>query len=249
MNFKKRLQEKENVIGAFLGFYSPHIVEMIGYSGFEFIVIDDEHGAFSYSEIENLIRTADAVNLSTIVRVSYDTASIQKALDRGAAGIQVPMVNNKADAKKIVKAAKFPPYGTRGVAYSHRAGKYGTQGGEAFLNRSNDETLIIAHIETEEAIDNFEEIMSVEGIDIAFLGITDLSINMGHPEELQSKVIQEKVDLFYEKTKKMDVLTGTVASKKEAVRNAYEKGSNYVVSVVPKLIVESFQTFTNQLSK
>ncbi|MBO1909821.1 2,4-dihydroxyhept-2-ene-1,7-dioic acid aldolase, partial [Microvirga sp. 3-52] len=103
---KEKIQNGQKVTGIFIGIYSPAIVEMCGYAGFDFIVIDDEHGAFSYSELENMIRTAELVNLAPVVRVSYDDASIQKALDRGAVGIQVPMVSTKEEAIQVVNKAK-----------------------------------------------------------------------------------------------------------------------------------------------
>lgn len=196
---KDRIKNGEHVLGGFVGIYSPNLVEMIGYAGFDYIVIDDEHVAFNYTELENLIRTADSVNMVPFVRVSYDPSSIQKALDRGAKGIQVPMVNSKEDAESVVKKAKFPPRGNRGVAFSHRAAQYGNDSGETFLDSSNEEILVIPHIETFEASENFEEIMSVDGIDIAFIGPTDLSVNMGFKKDgPKHPKVQKKIADLYE---------------------------------------------------
>lgn len=240
---KAKIQNGQKLTGIFIGIYSPAIVEMCGYAGFDFIVIDDEHGAFSYSELENMIRTAESVNLSPIVRVSYDEASIQKALDRGATGIQVPMVSTKEEAIQVVKKAKFPPLGNRGVAYSHRAARYGKDTGKKFIEQSNAEILVAVHIETREAVENFEEIMNVEGIDLAFLGTTDLSVNMGYQDGPHHREVQEAISLVYEKAKKLDVPIGTVAGNEGAARQAFEDGSVYVVTVATTMIANAFSSF------
>ena len=136
-----KLLNGEKVVGVIIGDYSPSMVEVFGHIGFDFVFIDDEHGAFSYSEVEHMIRAADAVNITPIVRVSYDESSIQKVLDRGAKGIQVPMVNTKEDAERVVQRAKFPPEGKRGAAYYIRAAQYGKVGGTDYLQNANNETL------------------------------------------------------------------------------------------------------------
>lgn len=242
-SLKEKIQSREKVSGVFLGIYSPGLVEMLGYAGFDFIVIDDEHGAFSYSELENMIRTAELVNLTPIVRVSYDPSSIQKALDRGAKGIQVPMVNTKEDAVHAVRRAKFPPLGERGAAYSHRAAKYGNNSGGEFFELSNRDILVVAHIETPKAVENFEEIMSVEGIDMAFLGSTDLSVNMGYLDGAHHLPVQEAISLVYQKAEKLNVPVGTVASNQKVMCQEYEKGAVYVGIVGTSMLASTFSSF------
>ncbi|WP_057914662.1 HpcH/HpaI aldolase family protein [Peribacillus muralis] len=237
---KQRITNGEKVVGVFVGIYSPSIVEMIGYSGFDFVVIDDEHGAFSHSEIENMIRAAESVNLVPIVRVSYDPSSIQKALDRGAKGIQVPMINTKEDAENLIKRAKFPPLGVRGAAFSHRAAKYGKVAGKPFLDASDQETLIIIHIETPEAVKNFEEIMSVPGIDVAFIGPTDLSVTMGYKEGPEHPDVQEVIGKLYEKGRQMGVSIGTVGGNVDGVCKGLQRGASYVLTVSTSVISTAF---------
>lgn len=245
-SLKKKIQDREKVVGVFLGIYSPSIVEMIGYAGYDFIVIDDEHGAFSYNELENMIRTAELVNLTPIVRVSYDQSSIQKALDRGAQGIQVPMVNTKEDAIQAVKKAKYPPLGERGAAYAHRAARYGKDAGRHFIEKSNENILVIVHIETPTAVENFEEIMSVDGIDMAFLGSTDLSVNMGFLEGPKSPEVQEKISLVYEKAKKLNVPVGSVAANQKVMYEEIEKGAVYIGVVGTSVISSALSSFIQQ---
>lgn len=226
---KEKLKCGEKVLGCFVGIYSPNLIELIGHAGYDFVVIDDEHGAFSYSELENLVRTADSVNLVPIVRVSYDPSSIQKALDRGAKGIQVPMVNTKEQAELAVRKAKFPPRGTRGAAYSHRAARFGKLKGKPFLDASDENILVIPHIETEEAVQNFDEIINVEGVDAVFIGTTDLSVNMGYKEQgVEHPVLKTIVSDLYQKAEKQKIPIGTVAIDSSSAKQAYDQGASYV---------------------
>ncbi|WP_408008289.1 HpcH/HpaI aldolase family protein [Pseudalkalibacillus sp. A8] len=239
---KEKLSNGEKVLGSFIGIYSPNLVELMGYSGFDFVVIDDEHGAFSHSELENMIRTAESVNVVPIVRVSYDNASIQKALDRGAKGIQVPMVNTKEDAEKAVQKSKFPPRGTRGAAYSHRAARFGKDSGSEFLEASDEKILVIPHIETLEAVENFKEIMTVDGIDMAFIGTTDLSVNMGYKSEgPKHPEVQKVVSDLYRKAAEENFKIGTVASDSTGAQRAFLKGASYVGVVAISVILKSLE--------
>jgi 4-hydroxy-2-oxoheptanedioate aldolase len=237
---KEKIKHGEQVLGAFLGIYSPPLVEMLGYAGFDFVVIDDEHGAFSSSELENIIRTADSVGLTPIVRVSYDPSSIQKALDRGAKGVQVPMVNTKEDALEVVRRTKFPPYGDRGVSYSIRPARYGKDSGKSYLDECNENIMIIVHIETPEAANNFEDIVSVNGIDLAFIGSTDLSVSMGYQLEGASHSEVQKIinDLFI-KGKELKVPIGTVASSSSATNDGFEKGAQFISIVLNNIITSA----------
>jgi 2-keto-3-deoxy-L-rhamnonate aldolase RhmA len=244
---KRKLTNGEKVLGCFIGTYSPNLVELMGYAGFDFIVIDDEHGAFSHSEIENMIRSAESVNVVPIVRVSYEPSSIQKALDRGAKGIQVPMVNTREDAEKAVQKAKFPPRGSRGAAYSHRAARFGKDSGKTFLDESDENILVIPHIETLEAVENFSEIMSVDGIDLAFIGTTDLSVNMGFKEEgPKHPEVQKVVNILYKKAKEKNIMIGTVASDSSSVQDGYERGATYVGVVAISIILKTMEKIVKE---
>lgn len=238
---KEKLLNGENVVGCFLGFYSPEIVEIMGYSGYEFIIIDNEHGGFTCEQLENTIRTAELVGLATIVRVSYDPSSIQKALDRGAMGIQVPMVNNRQDAELVVDRVKFPPVGKRGTAFSPRAARYGFDSGKKYMDKADDNILTVVHIETAEAIENFEEIVSVQGIDVAFVGSTDLSASMGYRKEGASHVeVQKALDNCLKIGKKLNVPVGLPAGNIGAAVKGLSKGASYIGLVGNSIIRNAF---------
>ncbi|MCM3716111.1 aldolase/citrate lyase family protein [Alkalihalobacillus oceani] len=234
---KEKLKKGEPSIGCMTGFYSPALVEMLGLAGYDFIVIDDEHGAFSWPQLEEMIRTALLVDLVPIVRTDYNPSSIQKIMDRGALGIQVPMVNTKEEAEKIVERAKYPPFGKRGTSFSIRAAGYGFQGGKEFMDASDENSLIIVHIETKEGLENVEEIMSVPGIDVAFVGPLDLCVNLGYKEEgFNHPEVQKKINQVYEKGKELQSIVGTIATTKNEVQKAVEKGNLFIAVVATTVI-------------
>jgi 4-hydroxy-2-oxoheptanedioate aldolase len=139
------------------------------------------------------------------------------------------MVNTKEEALEVVKRAKFPPYGNRGVSYSTRPARYGKDGGKPYLDESNENVMIIVHIETLAAANNFEDIATVPGIDLVFIGSTDLSVNMGYQlEGANHPEVQKVIDELYIKGKELDMPIGTVASNSVAANAAFDKGAQYV---------------------
>ncbi|MDF2678970.1 MAG: hypothetical protein K0R47_160 [Brevibacillus sp.] len=238
---KQKLKNGEKAVGAFLGIYSPEMVEMLGYAGFDFLVIDDEHGAFSPRDLENMIRAAERVDLVPIVRVSYDPSCIQKALDRGAKGIQVPMVNTKEDAELVVKKAKFPPIGQRGAAFITRPARYGKDQGKEYLDAADDNILVIVHIETPEAVANFDEIISVPGIDMAFIGPTDLSISMGYKEEgAKHPEVQKVMNQLRDRALQKKMPLGTIAASPNGVRQELQSGTSFIAVIITSVLMSAF---------
>jgi 4-hydroxy-2-oxoheptanedioate aldolase len=240
---KQKLRDGEIVKGCFLGFHSASLVEILGLSGFDFVVIDNEHGSFSWGEIEDMVRAAEIVNLTPIVRVAYGPSDIQKALDRGAMGIHVPMVSSKEDAENVVKKAKFPPLGERGTAYSVRSAKYGKNIGQAYLQESNEEILVAIHIETPQAVENIEEILSVRGIDVCFIGPTDLSVTMGYGKEGASHPqVQKAINDVLEKALSMGMPVGTLTGNAAGVKDRVQWGARYIAVGITPVLFSAFES-------
>jgi 4-hydroxy-2-oxoheptanedioate aldolase len=239
---KEKINRDETVLGLFVNINSPMLIEIIGYAGLDFIVIDNEHGSFSDSDIEELIRAAELTKVTPIVRVSYDNSAIQKALDRGAKGILVPMINTKAEAEAVVRKSKFAPIGTRGAAYSTRAARYGNDSGKEYLDAADRNNLIIIQIETVEAVQNFDEIVSVPGIDGAFVGPADLSVSMGYKAEgWHHPEVKTVIEDLLGRGGKKGVFMGTMASNIEDLGRCVNAGAKFVSLVASGLISEKFK--------
>jgi 4-hydroxy-2-oxoheptanedioate aldolase len=162
---------------------SPVIVEMLGYSGFDWLFIDTEHVPIeSGLELENLIRAAEASNIVPLVRVKENKEHyIRNALEAGAQGVVIPHVATKEAAENAVRFARFPLRGIRGADPTVRSAKYkcGNFDWEIFVKESNAEIMVIPLLEDKEFLDNLEDILSVEGIDAVCFGATDYALSLG----------------------------------------------------------------------
>ena len=157
---KAKLYAGQPAYGVVVRFPAPAIVEMFGLLGFDFVMLDSEHGSLSLQGVEDLLRAAEVNNTTPVLRVpSLQVKEISRALDIGAQGIQVPNVNTLQDAREVVHAAKFSPEGERGMAMG-RGGDYGmTCDWTDYIAWSNKNTLLIGHIKSVEAVNNLPEIV------------------------------------------------------------------------------------------
>jgi 4-hydroxy-2-oxoheptanedioate aldolase len=180
---RKALAEGKVVCGCAVMSRSPILVEILGYSGFDFVFIDTEHVPIgSDTTLENLIRAAQASDIVPIVRVKENREHyIRNALEAGAQGVVVPHVATKEDAERAVKFARFPPIGIRGADPTVRSARYrcGAFNWEEFIRASNEEAMVIPLLEDKEFFPNLEGILSVEGIDALCFGPTDYALSLG----------------------------------------------------------------------
>ncbi len=179
---KKKLLNNELTIGSWITIGHPSVVEVLSHAGFDWLTIDLEHTSIDYSTAQVLISTIQAHNMAALVRVSKnDEVYIKRALDAGADGVIVPMINNTEDARKAVEYVKYPPEGKRGVGL-YRAQKFGLNNGfENYKKWLSDNAIVIAQIEHIDAINNIEEIIATSGIDGVIIGPYDLSGSLGIP--------------------------------------------------------------------
>jgi 4-hydroxy-2-oxoheptanedioate aldolase len=169
-------------IGIFAVTASPAIVETIGYSGMDFVIIDCEHAALSSwgTDLEECLRAAYASDITPIVRVTEnDKGMVLKALNFGAKGVIAPHVNTKEDAERLVQSARFAPEGRRSAAPPVRAAKYGFIPFPEFRAQQNRDNLVIPLIEQKEAMPELPKIIDVKGVDVVFYGPFDMSVTMG----------------------------------------------------------------------
>lgn len=227
-SFKDKLSTGNSVIGPFMKTGDPAFVEVAGYAGFDFAILDTEHGPVTIENMQNNIRAALIANMLPIIRVQDSSeSSIGKALDIGALGVQVPQVKNAAQAEVIVHRAKFHPTGERGVCRFVRAANYSALDRNKYFKLAN-ETLVILQLEGLEALENIDEIMEVPGIDILFIGPYDLSQSLGVPGETSNPKVVEKMQYIVNKAKEKDIVVGTFVDEPEAVKRWKDAGVQYI---------------------
>jgi 4-hydroxy-2-oxoheptanedioate aldolase len=216
---------------------SPQIVESAAGMGFDWVLIDCEHGTVGLESMELMIMAAEAAGVTPIVRPRTNSASdILQAMDRGALGVQVPHINTAAEARAAVAAVKFHPQGQRSLAAGTRASGYGFRGSMGgFVEEANRRTLVCVQIEDEAALANVDEILKVEGIDVFFIGPSDLSQSMGHPGNPKEPRVAKAIE---------DTLAKIVAAGKtpgmpatgDAVQGVLAKGVKYIYTHLPVVL-------------
>ena len=179
--FKARLRGAAPLHGFFIGVPAPATVELAGYAGFDFVIIDTEHGAAGLETLEHMLRAAAASGIAALVRVPRGGADdILHVLDAGADGILVPHVTGAERAAEIVRHAYYPPLGRRGISTLSRAARHGMGDGPTTLREQADRTAVIAMIEDVEALSDVGAMARVPGLDAIFVGPNDLASSMGH---------------------------------------------------------------------
>lgn len=193
MSLKQKLRNNETTIGSWITIGSLEVAEIMSMWPFDWLTIDLEHSSISLDSAKAMIAVIKAAKKYALVRVGKnDDDMIKKALDIGADGIIVPMINDADDALRMVNNAKYPPEGTRGVGL-HRAQKYGF-GFETYLDWVRNECVIIAQIEHISGVRHLEEIMEVDGIDGYFIGPYDLSGSLGHPGQFDMPEVRDAIE-------------------------------------------------------
>lgn len=208
----------------------PALIEILGITGYDFIMLDTEHSPNNARQMEDMLRTADSVGLFSFVRVSRheDETDIHRALEAGAGGIFLPLVKSAEDVQRAANAAFFPPRGTRGVCPSFRAARYNWRDFDQYAARNNEEVLLVPMIERVEAVDNIEEICAHDAVKILVFAPGDLAYALGEASGMmRGPRIQEAYRKVMAAAKRhgVAVMGGPVlAPTPEACRKALDDG-------------------------
>ncbi|MBV9202347.1 MAG: 4-hydroxy-2-oxovalerate aldolase [Alphaproteobacteria bacterium] len=226
---KARLAAGESVYGAWVGSGSPTNAEILAHAGFDFLVIDQEHGLASIGDAAAALRATESSRVPCIVRAPWnDPVWLKRILDAGAEAVMIPSVETGAEAAAAVRACRYPPQGSRGYAASViRASTYGLEPG--FLAKANENLLIVLQIESAAAVERAAEICAVEGVDVVFIGVNDLAGSIGRLEQLDHPDVRSLVrraeDIILSSGKPM----GTVPSAGASWQELFDRGYRMVV--------------------
>lgn len=234
---KEKFAAGQAAFGVSVMFPSPQLVEMIGYAGFDWVLIDCEHGSIGLADVEVMAMAADAAGITAIARPkSNSSADIQSVMDRGVKGVQVPHVNTRADAERAVQAVKFGPGAGRGLAAGTRPDRWGLGAKMTdFVAEANATSLVCVQIEHEAAVRNVDDLLEVEGIDVFFIGPSDLSQSMGHPGNAKAAPVAAAIDETLARIRAAGKTPGMPAAQGD-VGGVLDKGCRYIYTHLPKLI-------------
>ena len=223
---RKRVLAGECVYGTMIRqARDPGAPAIFAAAGYDFAFIDMEHGNYSMETVADLIRGAKSVGIAPIIRVPHlETFFTSRVLDAGAEGIMVPMTSTKEQAERIVRYGRYTPLGQRGFGTQSGMTDYKPLKAVEFMKEANENTLVVAQIETREAIENIDAILGIEGIDAGLIGPNDLSISLGIPDQMNSEILTKAIEKVVASAKKKGKASGIHIGNIEAIRKWRAKG-------------------------
>lgn len=247
---KRKLINGQPSLGVSVMFPSPQIVEMIGKLGFDWVLIDCEHGSISPENVELMAMAAEATGIIPIARPPENSpGAILNVMERGVMGVQVPHVNNPDDAKRAVEAVKFHPLGNRSVAAGTRPADYGLGGSMVdYVTKSNQETIVCIQLEEQQALDNLDLILQVEEVDVFFVGPSDLSQSMGFPGQPEAPEVVTAMANAFAKITAAGKSPGS-AGKGPAINSFIGQGVQYIYTHLPVLLEAGSTKILDSVSK
>ena len=166
--------------GCQIAFPSTPLMELMGLAGIDFVIIDGEHGTFSWEAIDDMCRVANLAGVTPIARVpNIEPSTILRYLDRGVQGVFGPGIDSKEEAQQLVDACYYVPKGTRGLGGAPRAANYVNLADADYISSANEQMFVVAFLEHVSALESLDEIMEVEGIHAYYVGPQDMSVSMG----------------------------------------------------------------------
>lgn len=236
---RQKLKSGQVVIGCFVGFPSAEVVEICGYSGYDFVMIDAEHGPISPHDAYYMVLAAEASGTTPLIRVPRnDPSVILRYMDIGAAGIMVPQINSAAEARAVVEAVKYHPLGRRGLAQPRATGYgIGTTLSE-YAEMANAETLVIVQFENIAGLDHVREVLEIPGVDVLLIGPSDLAQSMGYPGQLNHPDVLAVIDRVCDICSGSEVALGTIAANANATNKLIEQGFRMIAPSATGLMAQ-----------
>lgn len=245
-HWKEELRER-TLYGCFVTYALPDLAEATAMMGFDFLLLDNEHGVIGQNVLADMVRASQCRGVPAVVRCAmkeYD--HIQKALDFGANGIQLPLVNTAADARRVVDMANYFPQGHRGTAYMPRSAHFGMlEDKRAYLREANACKLVSCQVETRQAVENLDEILAVDGIDVYFIGPGDLAASYDEPT--CSPRMLEITEKAIRRIAAAGKTAGYYVGTPEAAQQAEAWGARFLVTAVNQYMTAGGKSFLSRV--
>jgi 4-hydroxy-2-oxoheptanedioate aldolase len=245
---KLKLAAGRTVIGSFVYVPSAKLTEIVGLAGFDFVVIDMEHGPVDTVVAEDMVRAAELTGTTPLIRVTHNSAHfILRALDIGAQGVHVPEVTTVEDARLAAGSTKYGPVGHRGLA-GVRAADYGLKQSLAeYTLAANKETMCIVHIESERSVQNLDRLLTVDAIDVYYLGPEDLSNSLGIPGQSKDPRVVKLVEDSIRKITAAGKTAGCIAADAATARRYVELGALYIATHAMRFMANASRQFMTEV--
>jgi len=238
-SLRARSRAGETLLGCFLTWPTTGVVELAAIAGFDFVVLDCEHGFFSIESVASAVLAADGAGIGAIVRApSAVSEQVGRYLDAGAAGTLLPRVESVAIARAAIEALKFAPEGKRGLG-GVRANRYATIPLADFVRQANDDTLVVVQIEREGALADLAEIADLPAVDVLFVGPNDLSQALGSPGDTASERFRAEVARVASEAGRAGKSAGIMVARREDIAGLARRGYRFFTTSDRALFLES----------
>jgi 4-hydroxy-2-oxoheptanedioate aldolase len=239
---KNRLRNGDTVLGTILPLPSPEIAEIIGLAGYDCVLLDSEHGPLTHETLQDMARACRAAGTAPIVRVpDHHPKQILRALDSGCVGVMVPQVETAEQAAAIVAATRYAPGGVRSLAGATPAARWGVVPLADHVTASNACVVNLLQVETRRGLEAVEDIARVPGVDVLFIGPSDLSQSLGHPGEMGHPDVQAAFRRIIETGRAAEVAIGILALTADDVRAYRSLGVTIFLDSAPRLFLRACQ--------
>ena len=223
---RQKIIDGETVLGTMISEIGhPNLLRIMKNGGFEFVIIDGEHGPFDLTQFASMVALGNSIGLDVLIRIpGIDRGMITKLLDMGADGFLVPMVNTVGEAEKLVQYSKYAPLGKRGISTTRAHTNYNPPKLSEYMEQANKKTVLLAQIETAEAVENAERIAAVPGIDVLIVGPSDLSSDLGDPGNLKPEKLLISAEKVAQAARRHGKRSGTVSANLQYLRACQKMG-------------------------
>ncbi|MCY3621131.1 MAG: aldolase/citrate lyase family protein [Gammaproteobacteria bacterium] len=243
-SFRARLKAGEPLLGAFVNIESPTAVEVLAVAGMDFLMIDGEHAPIGPANAVEMVRAAEARRISILARGGGNTQQVMaKYLDAGVIGTMTPMVSSAAEARRVVDSVKYPPVGKRGLA-GVRINDFVPDPG--YVATANEATVVVVQIETRTGIDRADEIVATDGVDVVFLGPSDLSVALGVPGQTKHPSVLETIEALTGKIVAAGKAAGTVTRSAEDYQYWRKRGVQVFLNSAGALLLGAASRFLEE---
>ena len=230
MDLKQKVTASTQMRGAMVfEFFSPGIPIILKNAGCEFVIFDMEHGGLSLERFKTLSIISNTNKIAPFIRIPEIKYNyVARALDLGASGVMVPMVNTPDDAIKIVRSSKYPPQGKRGAGFGFAHDNYINQSPLSYIEKANNSLINIIQIETKQGLENVKEIASIDGVDCIWVGHFDLTNFLGIPGDFSSTIYLDAINeiVFAANTYKKSL--GIMVNNKQELETYSKLGFNMI---------------------
>jgi 4-hydroxy-2-oxoheptanedioate aldolase len=242
---KAKLKTGQPVFGVISTSDDPQLAELFGIAGFDYYMLDAEHGLIDPAQAVNVVRACELADMTPMIRIgSKDPKLVLPYLDAGMMGIMMPGLETLEEVQMLVEAVKYAPLGKRGVGLSRASGHMANAGEAAeYIEFSNQETMVIIQFEDEKLLDNFSALCAVDGLDACMIGPRDLSLTMGFPDGPNHPEVQTVIDKAIGVMKEAGIIAGITAGTRADAERQIERGARMILVGAQSLVLAGSTSF------